>query len=135
MMPTPPPDGARIAALAVLAAPGLPQCEVTYLLAGDSAPGDGFGHALAVSAGNAIVGAPRDDDAGLDAGAAYVFRRGLDGRWNQVQKLVPAGLSAGDEFGVSVSIAGGVAVIGAHLDDERGTDAGAAYVYELGPCL
>jgi len=35
---------------------------------------EGFGHAVAIDGHTVVVGAPRDDEHGLDAGAAYVFR-------------------------------------------------------------
>jgi T5SS/PEP-CTERM-associated repeat protein len=49
--------------------------EAAKLLASDRATGDKFGHAVALSAGRAVVGAPDDDHAGpvADAGSAYVF--------------------------------------------------------------
>jgi hypothetical protein len=49
------------------------------LKADDGVPGDFFGSALAVSRGNVVVGAFRDDtDAGADAGSAYVFEGDAD---------------------------------------------------------
>ncbi len=47
----------------------------------------------------------------------------------EVQKLTASDAGAGDEFGEAVAIDGGVAVVGARLDDDVDTDAGAAYVY------
>ncbi len=40
-----------------------------------------------------------------------------------------SGGTAGDGFGKSVSISGNYAVVGAYLDDVKGTDAGAAYLF------
>jgi len=37
--------------------------------------------------------------------------------------------AAGDEFGWSVAISGGAAVVGAYLDYDRGSDSGSAYVF------
>ena len=82
-----------------------------------------------------IVGARRDDPAGggLDAGSAYVFS-GADG--SLLYQVT--GDTAGDEFGVSVSIAGDVNgdgradfIVGAHLGDPvgGGSNAGSAYVF------
>jgi hypothetical protein len=110
--------------------------EGTKLLAGDGAPDDGFGHSVAISgSGNrVVVGAPWNgwSDVGgytYGSGAAYVFRYDdIDG-WVQEQKLLPADGEGEDEFGFSVSIRGDSIVVGAHLEDENGIDAGAAYVY------
>ena len=36
-----------------------------------------------------------------------------------------------DYFGVSVSISGDYAIVGAHYDDDKGTDSGSAYIFDL----
>jgi hypothetical protein len=46
-------------------------------------------------------------------------------------KLLPSDGEFGDEFGLSVALDGDTAVIGAHLDDDNGTQAGSAYVFRL----
>lgn len=52
--------------------------------------------------------------------------------WAQVNSEVKAGdPDSGDNFGYSISAAGDTAVVGAPLDDEGGTDAGAIYVYTM----
>ncbi|MBL4658812.1 MAG: FG-GAP repeat protein, partial [Alcanivoracaceae bacterium] len=62
-----------------------------------------------------------------------------DNKWSslkfamQEQKLLPTLLginAAGDNFGVSVSLSGYRALIGASLDDDAGTNSGAAYVFD-----
>jgi len=35
---------------------------------------EGFGHAVAIDGRTVVVGAPKDDENGIDSGAAYVFR-------------------------------------------------------------
>jgi len=104
--------------------------ELAKLLASDGAPGDEFGNSLSVSGDVAIVGAPRDDENGTDAGAAYIYR--FDGvTWHEEQKLLAPDGAAGDKFGNSVAISHGAAVIGAVGDDDNGTSAGSAYVYRF----
>ncbi len=44
--------------------------------------------------------------------------------------LAPDG-AAGDRFGATVSISGDIAVVGAYLDDDNGTDSGSAYVFRF----
>ena len=52
------------------------QYNTLYLLnAADGGSGDNLGYAVAISGNHAVVGAPFDDQAGEDAGSAYVFRR------------------------------------------------------------
>jgi hypothetical protein len=99
------------------------------LLASDGQAGDRFGSAVAVSGDFALVGAPWDDDRGLDAGAAYLFFRDSQGGWTQVAKLLADDGQAADSFGAAVDVDGDAAVVGALLEDERGLNAGAAYVF------
>ncbi len=92
--------------------------------------GDRFGSSisLSVSGFKALIGAPLDDDNGIDAGAAYVFNVG-NGFATQEAKLTSTLFGAGDRFGTSVNLNGNQALIGANGDDDRGTDAGAAYLF------
>ncbi len=98
----------------------------------DAAAGDQFGFWIAMDAGRLLVGAKFDDDLGLDAGSAYVFRR--DGTtWVQEQKLLPSDGLAGDNFGNSVALVGDLAVIGSPTHNGPVADSGAAYVYRREP--
>jgi|GEM_PF-4287429 len=101
------------------------------LTAPDGAARDWFGTSVAIHGEVAIVGAPYDyNEKGSFAGAAYVFRRGTDGRWVQEVKLTASDAAAGDWFGTSVAIHGEVAMVGARFDDnENGDYAGAAYLF------
>ncbi len=49
----------------------------------------------------------------------------------QIQKLIASDTQQGDEFGLSVSISGTTALLGAPRDDDVFDQSGAAYVYEL----
>jgi len=49
--------------------------------------------------------------------------------WIEQAKLTAADAAAGDRFGEFVSLDGDYAVVGANKDDDKGTDAGAAYVF------
>jgi len=98
------------------------------LHAGDGEAFDKFGTAVATHGKWAIVGARGDDDAGKNAGAAYVFKQ--EGRrWIQEAKLIAGDLSPDDVFGASVAFNGDFAVVGAtqHLKN----DPGAAYIFRL----
>ena len=46
-------------------------------------------------------------------------------------KLTADDAAATDHFGISVSISGDTAIVGASLDDDAGSDSGAAYVFLL----
>ena len=62
----------------------------------------------------------------VKSGAAYVIEYNSP-NWTQVAKLLSSDLAEGDQFGVSVSVDGTNAVIGAQLDD---AGSGSAYVFD-----
>ena len=105
------------------------------LLAADGAAGDGFGVSVSISGDLTIVGAHYDDDNGEWTGSAYIFK--WDGTsWIEQQKLLASDGAAGDRFGVSVSISGDLAVVGAYWDDDAcpgdiDCDSGSAYLLNL----
>ena len=98
------------------------------LIADDGKAGDLFGNSVAISGETILVGAPGVDDSGPEAGAAYVFVRGVD-EWIQQAKLIGADIEIFDRFGSTVAIHEDTAVIGAYGKDEVGEDSGAAYVF------
>ncbi|MHC4338416.1 MAG: FG-GAP repeat protein, partial [Planctomycetota bacterium] len=105
--------------------------QVAKLLASDGTNGDYFGCSVSISGAYAIVGAGYDDDNGDSSGSAYIFTPNeVDpNNWDQVAKLVAADGAALDEFGLSVSISGDYAVVGAHYDDDKGAQSGSAYIF------
>lgn len=105
--------------------------EVSKLVPDDSAAGDQFGRSVSVSGGTAVIGAPFNDEAVQDAGAAYIFRRGKGG-WHQEAKLTASDGAPSDFFGFTVSISGNSAVVGAPFDDDAGLTSGSVYVFERG---
>ncbi len=119
-------------AAATLVAPAHAQecdpIEVSKLLASDGTELDTFGTSVSISGDTAVIGANGDRDSGVYSGSAYFFTRS-DGVWSEQAKLQPADGSPGDEFGVSVSVSGDTAVIGAYGDDDNGYRSGSAYVF------
>lgn len=98
--------------------------------ASDADAGDQFGYSVAISANLAAVGAPFDDEAGADAGAAYVFRDFYNvNNWEQYTKLMANDASPGDRFGEAVAIAGNIVLVGAVLQDSGALDGGAVYAF------
>ena len=86
-------------------------------------PNDNFGVSVSISGtpGNevAIVGSPFSD-----AGSAYIYRfNGVN--WVEEQNLLASDGAVSDLFGLTVSISGDIAVIGAVGDDDNGS----AYIY------
>jgi FG-GAP repeat len=98
------------------------------LTAADGSGSDNFGAAVALDEDTAVIGAPGDGDLGAASGSTYVFARS-GGSWTQRDKLTAAGGAAVDFFGAAVALSGRTAVIGALGDDDRGSSAGAAYVF------
>jgi hypothetical protein len=80
------------------------------LLAADGDTNDYFGKAVSLTGNTAIIGAPGNDDNGVDSGSVYVFIR-TDTNWTQQQKLLASGNSG--SFGSSLSNDGDYALIGA----------------------
>jgi hypothetical protein len=74
------------------------------------------------------MGTPRDDQAGNNAGAAYVFRR-VGTNWVQHQKLMAADAADFDSFGLAVAIDGDYMAVGAPADDDVAPAAGSVYVF------
>ncbi len=107
--------------------------QVKKLSASDAHLFDAFGHSVAVSGDTAIVGAFFAEAGGVDAGAAYVFRRDQGGadNWGQAEKLTAFDAQYNDRFGASVAVSGDTAVMGAHLESAFGSEAGAAYISTL----
>jgi RHS repeat-associated protein len=96
----------------------------------DSAAGDHFGSAVAISGGIAVVGAPGHAVGGHSGqGAVYVFSVN-GGTWTQAGELTASDGAAGDGFGSSVAVSGTTVVVGAAGHATGGhAGQGAAYVY------
>lgn len=102
--------------------------EEAILTASDGAGGDFFGYSVALSNDAFIVGSYGDDDKGSNSGSAYIYQ--WDGsNWVEEQKLTANDGTANDAFGLSVSISGDKALVGAYYDSVNGTASGSAYVY------
>jgi hypothetical protein len=104
------------------------------LQASDGVSNQEFGRAVAVDGDVVVIGASRDNFA--DDGAAYIFRINQPGPNPCVEqgKIISSDLGGNDKFGHSVALSGSMAVVRSYLDDnERGADAGSAYVFFVGP--
>ncbi len=105
--------------------------EVKKIVASDAQASDDFGYSVSISGDYAIVGARYEDAGGGNAGAAYVFNKDNGGgdNWGEVKKLTAGDAETDDNFGISVSISGAYAIVGAYREDAGGSNAGAAYVF------
>jgi len=94
---------------------------------------ENIGMTLALQGDRLLAGASNSiDKTGGWLGAVHEFALS-SGVWNAVEVIVPLDrpLSFGDGFGRGLSIDGDEALIGATFDDEAGTNAGAAYFFDL----
>jgi len=107
--------------------------EVKKITAPDAAAEDQFGIGLDFEGDTLVVGAPLDDDGGPNSGSVYVFERNLGGpdNWGLVQKIrAQETQTAGDQFGVSLSLHGDMLAIGAYEDTPRPwMRSGSAYIF------
>jgi hypothetical protein len=98
------------------------------LAVSNTGPDFEFGTSVDISGTHVIVGSPRNNANGIDAGAAYVFSKtGID--WIQEQFLLPENGMSNDKFGTSVSISANYASVGASAKSLDGIDGGAAYIF------
>ncbi len=103
-----------------------------YLKASNTNASDGFGCNVALEGDTLAVGAPFEasnatgvngdqaDNSAPSAGAVYVFTR-TAGVWTQQAYLKASNTEAGDEFGISVALAGDTLVVGANGEDSNAT--------------
>ena len=99
----------------------------------DAQTGDKMGRSVAISGDYAIVGAYLDDEGGLiDNGSVTFFKRNTTTNlWEAQVKFINLAPESGDNFGVSVSISGDYAIVGADLDNEGGfEDSGSATIFK-----
>ena len=125
--------------------------QTAYVKASNTEANDDFGFAVALDADTLAVGAPGEDsatgadqnnNAQLDAGAVYVYRRDSNGNWQQEAYLKAANPGLRDFFGSSLTLAGDLLAVGApgqrsdstgiNQDDlnESAVDSGAVYLFE-----
>jgi hypothetical protein len=103
--------------------------EQAKLMASDGEYDESFGNAVSIEGDTAIIGAYWDYyDYWVSKGSAYVFQR-TGTTWTEESKLYASDGERSDRFGISVSISGNNAVIGAHGDDDNGQYSGSAYVF------
>lgn len=108
--------------------------EIDKLVANDAFAGDQFGFDVAIDGDAIVVGAPLSDaSCGFflcNGGAAYVFRRSLQGTWNQESRIFPQDTAFSDFFGFAVDISGDALIATSVREDDAGNSAGAMYTFQ-----
>ena len=111
--------------------------ETVQLRASDRAANDNFGRSVAVDGNTIVVGASGDQNtvggAEASTGSAYVFTEPNTGWANsggtEAAKLTASDGADSDQFGRSVAVDSNTIVVGAHQNDDDGTDSGSIYVF------
>jgi len=102
--------------------------ELRKLVPSDGNADDNFGGSVAVTGDRIVVGAFYDDPNGWTSGSAYVFEASTG---QELFKIFPSDGEPADLFGWRVAADGDLALIGAYLDDDQGTDSGSAYLFDV----
>jgi FG-GAP repeat len=92
------------------------------LMADDGAVSDSFGFSIAIDNGVVAVGAPEDDDNGVNSGSAYLFDA-LTG--TQTMKLLPSSSGDSTNFGYSIAIDNNIVAVGS-----ESINANKAYLFD-----
>jgi hypothetical protein len=98
----------------------IPTHETQKIIANDGSTNDLFVVSLSMYKNQIMCGA-----SGKPAVYYLLFK---DNKWSQ-KMIRPQNIGLTDQFGASVDIYNDISIIGAPLDDEKATDAGAAYLY------
>ncbi len=102
--------------------------QTAKLTSSDIAEWDYFGYTVNISGDIIVVGAQGDSSF---SGAAYIFEKPVGG-WKdttETAKLFASDINSSDYFGRSVSINNETIIIGAHANDDSGSNSGSAYIF------
>ncbi|MBK9983727.1 MAG: FG-GAP repeat protein, partial [Saprospiraceae bacterium] len=91
--------------------------------------GDFFGNSVSISGDFAIVGSPNDDETNNNQGSATIYHFN-QGHWTWMQKITDPTGFMDDNFGISVSLSGNFAIVGAYNDDGPFNNQGSVSVFQ-----
>jgi hypothetical protein len=105
--------------------------ELKKIVASDAGNDDVFGYSVAIDGDYLVVGADREDGAGTNRGAAYLFYRNQGGadNWGQLFKLTADDAVDNNLFGYRVDIKGDFVLVGSPYSAGAGTNRGSAYLF------
>lgn len=102
------------------------------LVSSDGSPGDQFGGSVAIHGESIFVGAVLvDNENGVDAGSAYLFRPSAAG-WDdtvETERIIAFDGEAEDRFGMGLAVGSSHLLIGASDHDAVGANSGAIYAF------
>jgi hypothetical protein len=97
--------------------------------ASDAAAGDSFGQSVTIQGERYFISADEASPLGMNGGILYQYEQ-INGSWYERKFISDQGTSDA-RLGQRFAISGDIVVVGAPWDSEDGTDAGAAYIYDL----
>ena len=104
--------------------------EEAKLLPYDSNVEQQFSFSISAYGDQILLGAPGDDDNGLNSGSAYIFSK-VGNDWTQHAKLTPSDGSENERTGFFVSLYGDYALVGSPWDNVNGlTNSCSAYLFK-----
>lgn len=99
-------------------------------------PSDGildgyFGVSISLSGDHIAIGAKRDNQNGVNAGAVYLFNKPTSGWINSTEdaKLSPSDGATNDNFGQSIAMSENKVIVGAPWTDDLGLNSGSIYTF------
>ncbi len=99
----------------------------TMITASDGDPFDYFGFRVSISGDRMVVSSFFDDVNGVFSGSAYIYE------WNGASwietKITASDGESGDDYSRDVSIYNDHVIVGAHFDDDNGSNSGSGYYY------
>ena len=96
----------------------------------DEFVGFDFGRSVSLYNNYLVVASAQDDEVGLKAGAAYVYRIIDTAGWQFHKKLIPSDGGDNDAFGTSVAISENYIAVGSYAHMISGINTGAVYIYD-----
>lgn len=102
---------------------------VTDFLDNDPAQDELLGRSVAVLDDHLFAGVPGGSTNDVQSGTVNVYQPDGFGAWTLLGKLAPSDATTGTVFGDALDVSDGLAVIGDYANEERGAEAGAAYVF------
>ncbi|HPF41090.1 MAG TPA: hypothetical protein P5081_14300 [Phycisphaerae bacterium] len=103
--------------------------QIARLTPSDAAAGDHYGGRVAISGDTILVASAASEPNHIYRERVGVFRE-IAGVWTEVGALTPNDSNLDIGFGLSISLCGSTAVVGAPGFDAPGVDRGAVYVFE-----
>ena len=104
--------------------------ELLKLTASDASGTSYFGYSVAIDHQHAVIGAPLGG-ATTPGGTCYVYDLSTG---KEQAMLIPSDEAITGWFGYSAAVDDGLTVVGAYLEDELATNAGAAYLFDIVLC-